>query len=375
MLKGINLTLMIGVGAPLAVPKAVIDALTSVEVTNKTDGPSVFQLQFTLSNKSPLQTLFLLAGGSVPPMMRVVIIATVGGQANVLVDGVITDQQIQPGGAGADALLTITGEDLTRVLDYFDLRGFPFAAMSPEMRVLLILAKYAFLGIVPMVIPTVLLDVPIPTDRIPVQQGKDLPYIKQLAEEAGYVFYIEPTNTPGLNTAYWGPEIKVGTPQPALNGDMDAHANIESIGFNIDTEKKVQPLVYVYSQALKITLPVPVPGVSLLNPPLGTIPPIPKKFEQLDGTARLSPMRAAMMGLARASTTGDVIEANGSLDVLRYGRILAARKLVGVRGVGAPFNGLYFVKSVKHKIKRGEYKQDFTLTRNALVSTLAQVPV
>lgn len=375
MLKGVNLTLMIGPGVPIPVSKDVIEALTSVEVTNKTDGPSLFQLKFTLNNNSPLQTIFLLAGGATPPLMRVVIIATVSGQANVLIDGVVTDHEIQPGDTGGDSMLTITGEDLTRVMDYFDLRGFPFPAMSAEMRVLLILAKYAFLGIVPLVIPTVLMDVPIPTDRIPVQQGKDLPYIKQLADEAGYVFYIEPTNTPGVNTAYWGPEIKVGVPQSALNGDMDAHANVESISFNIDTEKKVQPLVYIHSQALKTPIPVPVPGVSLLNPPLGTIPPIPKKFEQLDGTARLSPMRAAMMGLTRASNTEDVIEARGSLDVLRYGRILEARKLVGVRGVGSPFNGLYFVKSVKHKIKRGEYKQDFTMSRNALVSTLAKVPV
>ena len=374
MFKGLNLTLMIGPGAPLPVSGAVIEALSSVDVTNKTDGPSLFQLKFTLNNNSPLQTLFLLAGGGIPPLMRVVIIVTVGGRANVLVDGVITDHEFQPGGSGGDSTLTITGEDLTRVMDYFDLRGFPFPAMSAEMRVLLILAKYAFLGIVPTVIPSVLLDVPIPTDRIPLQRGKDLPYIKQLAEEAGYVFYIEPTSTPGLNTAYWGPEIKVGAPQPALNGDMDAHSNVESISFSIDTEKKVQPLVYIHNQATKIPIPIPVPGVSVLNPPLGLVPPIPKKFEQLDGTSRLSPARAAMMGLTRSSTSNDVIEARGSLDVLRYGRILESRKLVGVRGVGGPFNGLYFVKSVKHKIKRGEYKQDFTLSRNALVSTLAQVP-
>jgi hypothetical protein len=375
MLKGVNLTLMIGPVAPLPVSKSVIEALTSVEITNKTDGPSLFQLTFTLNNNSPLQTMFLLAGGSTPPLMRVVVVATVGGQANVLIDGVITDHEVQPGATGADSTLTLTGEDLTRVMDYFDLRGFPFPAMSAEMRVLLILAKYAFLGIVPMVIPTILLDVPIPTDRIPLQQGKDLPYIKALADEAGYVFYIEPTNTPGLNTAYWGPEIKIGAPQPALNGDMDAHANVESLSFSIDTEKKVQPLVYIHNQALKTPIPIPVPDVSILNPPLGAVPPIPKKFEQLDGTARLSPVRAAMMGMTSASTTGDVIEARGSLDVLRYGRILQSRKLVGVRGVGGPFNGLYFVKSVKHKIKRGEYKQDFTLSRNALISTLPQVPV
>ena len=66
--------------------------------------------------------------------------------------------------------------------------------------------------------------------------------------------------------------------------------------------------------------------------------------------------------------------ANGSLDVLRYGRVLKARKLVGVRGAGAAFDGLYYVKSVTHNIKRGEYKQSFTLSRNGLLSTFQTVP-
>ena len=43
-------------------------------------------------------------------------------------------------------------------------------------------------------------------------------------------------------------------------------------------------------------------------------------------------------------------------------------RLVGVRGVGLAYDGLYYVKSVTHSIKPGEYKQSFTLARNGLVS-------
>ena len=43
--------------------------------------------------------------------------------------------------------------------------------------------------------------------------------------------------------------------------------------------------------------------------------------------------------------------------MLRYGRVLQARRLVGVRGAGMAFDGLYYVQSVTHTIKRGEYKQ------------------
>ena len=84
--------------------------------------------------------------------------------------------------------------------------------------------------------------------------------------------------------------------------------------------------------------------------------------------AKLSFSEAIEESLAAASKSADVVTANGSLDVLRYGRVLQARKLVGVRGAGTAFDGEYYVKSVIHKIKRGEYKQDFTLSRNAIVS-------
>jgi hypothetical protein len=85
-------------------------------------------------------------------------------------------------------------------------------------------------------------------------------------------------------------------------------------------------------------------------------------------------VRAALIGLAKAAQSSDAVFASGSLDVTRYGRVLKARSLVGVRGVGTAFDGLYYVKSVTHTIKRGEYKQSFSLARNGLVSTLSKVP-
>jgi hypothetical protein len=61
--------------------------------------------------------------------------------------------------------------------------------------------------------------------------------------------------------------------------------------------------------------------------------------------------------------------------VLRYGQVLNARSLVGVRGAGTAFDGMWYVTGVTHHLKRGEYKQDFTLSRNGLVSTVSSVSV
>ena len=66
-------------------------------------------------------------------------------------------------------------------------------------------------GIVPLVDPERPARLPQPAGaRSPSRQGTDLAYINALAEKVGYVFYIDPGPLPGMNIAYWGPEIKIG---------------------------------------------------------------------------------------------------------------------------------------------------------------------
>jgi hypothetical protein len=374
LLKGINLTLMIGPAVPIPVSADVLNALESVEVTSNTQGPSVFQLKFVVNKNSPLITLFLLASGAQIPLVRVVIFVTINGSPQVLIDGVMTDHQMTPGSGTQGAMLTITGEDLTRVMDYIDFTGIPYPVMPPEARILLILAKYAVFGVIPMVIPSIMIDVPIPIDRIPIHQGTDLAYVRQLADDVGYTFFIKPGPAPGTSVAYWGPDIKVGVPQPALNLDMDAHTNVESLSFSFDSSAGTLPIVYIQEQFSKVPILIPIPDITPLNPPLGLIPPIPKQFPIVEGTAKLSPIQAILIGLAKAAKKADAVTASGSLDALLYGGVLQARGLVGVRGAGTPFDGLYYVETVTHNIKRAEYKQSFKLARNGLISTVPRVP-
>lgn len=374
MLKGIHLTLLVGPVVPVPVPKVALDALTSVTVTSSAGSPSGFQLSFTLNNRSPLHTLFLIAGGQTP-LLRVIIVVTVNGTPQVLMDGVMTNQQVTPGSQPGQSTLTITGEDLTKAMDLIDFSGIPYPAMPPEARVALIIAKYAVFGMIPLVIPSLFPDLPIPVERIPTHQGTDLGYIRQLAADVGYVFYVEPGPAPGTNTAYWGPEIKVGVPQPALNLDMDAHTNVEALSFNFNTANTTLPIVFIQNQLTKFPIPIPIPKLNPLQPPLGVIPAPITNVTLLKDTAKLSPMAAIGRGLAVASRSADAVSGNGTLNVLRYGRVLKARQLVGARGVGMAFDGLYFVKRVSSTIKQGEFKQSFELTRNGLVSITPRVPV
>jgi hypothetical protein len=374
MRKGIYITLMIGPGVPVPVPQEVLDALTSMQVVITSGGMSGFELTFMLSNRSPLHTLFLVSGGVGIPLVRVVIVVTINGTPQVLMDGVMTQHEVQPGSEPGQSTLRVMGKDLTTVMNYLPFDGIPYPAMPPAVRVLTILAKYAALGIIPLVIPSVVEDIPLPIDYIPRHQGTDLAYLELLAREAGYVFYLEPGPVPGASVAYWGPEIKVGVPQPALNVNMDAHTNVESLSFSFDKEAKELPVVFIQEPTTKAPISIPIPDITPLNPPLGLVPPLPPRITPLEYTAKLSPLRAVLHGLAYAAQHADALTGTGSLDVLRYGRVLKARQLVGVRGAGPAFDGLHYVKSVTHSMQRGVYKQRFTLSRNGLLSTVPRVP-
>ncbi|MGI8686235.1 MAG: hypothetical protein ACR2MO_14305 [Acidimicrobiales bacterium] len=375
MLRGVEVSLFIGPAVPIPAPRAAMDALTRITVTQSAAPrtPGGFELEFQLDNRSPLHTLFLLTGGSQLPIFRVVVMVTVNGTPDVLIDGVVTKQSVKPGAGTGHSLMTVTGVDLTAVLGLIDFSGIPYPGMADEIQVLLILAKYAFLGIVPVVLPTILPTVESPTTHYDTQWGNDLDYIEQKAEETGYVFHLTAGPVPGVSTAYWGPVVKVGVPQPALNLDMDAYSNVKTLSFDFDAERKVQPIVFIQNKETKLPIPIPIPDITPLKPPLGLVPPLARKIQKVPGTGGLSPVRAALLGLAKAARSDDAVKATGTIDVTRYGRVLQVRKLVGVRGAGAAFDGLYFVEKVAHTISRGSYEQSFTLTRNGLVSTVPMV--
>jgi len=368
------LSLLAGPVEAVPVPKPLIDAFVSAEVTESATERSGFQLTFTLADKSILQTFLILTANSPIPLLRVILTATFGGLPQVIVDGLIEHHEVQPDAMHGSTKLIVSGRDLCGLMDLIEFTGLPYPAMSPDLRVLLMLAKYAPFGIVPEVIPVPVTDISVPVEQIPVQQGTDLTYIEHLAAEAGYVFYLTPGPAPGMNQAYWGPQVRFGNPQTALNVNMDSWTNVESLTFRYQPQGSVLPIVFIQDSLSGVTLPIPIPPVTPFNPPLGVAVPIPQQVHQLDETAKRSPAEALMLGMAEAVKYADVVTVDGTLDVTRYGQILRARSLVGVRGAGLAFDGMHYVDKVTHSVKPGEYKQTFVLKRNALISDLPTVP-
>jgi hypothetical protein len=373
MLKGFYITLLVGPAVPAPAPQAVVDAITSVQVTND-ETRTGFQVTFAVSKNSPLTQTLLPAGFFDPIITRVILVATVAGVPTVLSDGMITRQEISPSSQPGQSTLTITGEDLSVLMDIVEMPFMRYPTSDPLAIVNLALAKYAAFGIVPLVIPPIFPDFTPVTEKIPSQTGTDLAYIRLLAQRNGYVFYVEPGPVPGANLAYWGPSIRIPLPQPALNVNLDAATNVESLSFTLDgLVKKIFILNILDPVTKKITIPIPLPNINVLHPPLGARLTPPAKVEFPEGMAKLSPTQALAHALGISISAADAITGSGSLNVLRYGRILRARQLVGVRGAGLAYDGFYYVKSVTHNLKRGEYKQSFALSRDGLISLTPKV--
>jgi hypothetical protein len=94
---GIHLTLLIGPSVPVPAPLTVLEALDSVEVTHSDAERSGFQITFKVGrSRTDLLDYALLSSPLLQPGNRVVLLVTFNAMPQVLMDGIIMDQQFSP---------------------------------------------------------------------------------------------------------------------------------------------------------------------------------------------------------------------------------------------------------------------------------------
>jgi len=365
-LLGIHLQLLLG-DVPLPAPLRVTEALQSVEVTLKDKEASGFQMVFAVGrNFVDLEDYGLMKESRLKPFTRALIQVWFGLRPRALIDGVITNQQLEPGDDPGQSKLTVTGKDLSVLLD-LEQRAASYPALSEDQRVTFILARsLARYGVIPEVSSVENQQLLTPDRQVPAQDVKttDLGYIRKLADRFGYVFHIEAREeVPTTNTAYWGPPVRQSVPQGALSVNLGPDTNVEKITFKYDEEA---PKRIAYKVGTDSRIAEGYRG----TPNLARRVPDARKLEFLeiaDGIGEAAARDAIARGKASESFLG-VTTANGTLDTLRYGRILRPRRLVDVRGAGEHFSGTYHVSEVTHKIDvaKGEWKQEFKLAREGV---------
>ena len=372
-LLGVHLATMIGPTVPVPLPGDIAGAIEQVVVQVEDEQPAGCQITFRTGKSqgtgavSDLVLRTLLRLGA-----RVVLTVTVGAIPSVLFDGYITRKEANPGQRPGESTLTISCVDQTFKMGLEE-KSAEYPAQPDALIATQIIATY---GLIPLVIPPVSFDVPLPTERVPVQQGTDLSFLRSLASQYGYVFYVVPGPLPLMNTGYWGPPIRVGVLQSALNVDMGPFTNVERLeaSSSNDTPTLVQGQVLDRQTGQK--LPVFTIGSSRI--PLGREPVVTYDLTAMRTQILRDPGVNSIQAFARAqaitdASTDSPLTATGSLNTARYGSVLQPRALVGVRGIGDDFDGNWYVKRVTHTLKKGSYLQDFSLTRGEIGALLPLV--
>lgn len=380
-MSGITLTLRIGKTPQLA-PRLLMEALQSVEVSHSDSSQSGFQLVFQVgrSGSRDRQDDPLLQSPLLTPFNRVILVIAIQARARVLMDGIITRQEFAPGGEPGRSTLTITGEDVSVMMDQSSAKQeqHPQQSEMAIVRKIISSADYAKYKLIADVQKPPADITPSRNERIPAQSGSDLAYLRELGDRFDYIFFITPGPGVGQNTAYWGPRPRGSKSQGAITANMGSFTNAEGISVQFDAQAATQVEGRIQDRRTNQIQPLRVATSD--RPPLARQSVL--QLQQRQSVRRVQTYEETGHELARAQARTQAIvnrsaetgiTVSGELDTLRYGDLLKLRELVTLRGMGNTHNGLYYVKSVTHRIRKGEYQQSFTITREGRNSTVSRV--
>jgi len=375
--QGVQIALEIGMTTPSRVPVEVSSAMESVTVNMKDNGSSTFSVQFRAERTSPLTDYQILKTGLLEPYNRVIITVTIRGQQTVLMDGIITNQELTPSQQPNQASVTITGDDITNMMDRVEI-AIQWPAMGDPIIALALIGKYALWGMRPDIHTPPSTWVSLLVENTPQQSGTDLNYLRQLAANHGFYVACWPGSPGSLtNTVYWGPPDRAGPDQQVLNVDSGPYTNVEQISFTHDGMTAHYVYGAVVEELFGYAIPLPVVTfMSTRTPALAKTPTLSMSHLQYKLMPHAGANYLKAWAAAQSETdqsTDNVVTASGTLDALRYGAVLRAPGRVAVRGAGDTYNGRYYVASVTHTLKVGSYKQSFQLSREGIGSTISRV--
>jgi hypothetical protein len=253
---------------------------------------------------------------------------------------------------GVDALYLLQKQDKCRV----------WREKSYEQIAVDVIKKYSGLTAVPSSAP----DPGAAPEDLPAvtQRGTDFRLLRELARRLGFEFFAD------NKAIHFHPPELDGTPQKLIAAMFGDETNCDSLRV---LEDGTLPTAVRMSCVNPFTgeIETPVEATASDLTPLGTtdlkdlqgsgVPATDLVLRRLGAQPRRM-LTALTLGAMRRHNWW--VTATGTLNGLRYGKVLRAQRTVTIKGFGSIHNGVYYVRKVKHRLGPRSYSMEFEAVRN-----------
>lgn len=197
------------------------------------------------------------------------------------------------------------------------------------------------------------------------QRSPDLRFLRELARRKGYEFYVQGAD------AHFHPPVLTGTPQKLVTVNFGEETNCDRLEVEVDgtrpteaTITRLDPVTGETQTATASATDLDPMGASDPGEMRGYGVPPTRVVARRQTALSEAQMAEYVQGLLRRH--GWWVRARGTLNGLRYGRVLRSKRTVTIKGLGQTYNGVYYVRSVTHRLTPRTYQMDFVATRNRL---------
>jgi hypothetical protein len=354
--------------APLPAP--LLRALEGIDAECSVDAASILRLRFRLARNRigdwdpPIADIFR------PNLPLSVAVGAGLPIPEVVMNGFVREVRQQGGGAQQGTVAEVVALDASATLMTLVEQPRPHPNLDPATIAATILARYA-------IRPAPLPVAPTRTtlDTTTIQRGTDARLLRQMARALAYEFYLQPDPITGLDVGHFHPPLTAVPPQGVLSVDFGAASNLFDFQVGYDMGAPVAAVSVGVDP--RSGAPVPAPAMASLQPPEGLEPTLaramPPPIRRPTARDAANPAELLRQNQAIVDRASRAITGGGSVDALKYGRMLRPGLPVLIRGAGRAHSGSWYVTTVSHGISTGAWTQSFRATRNALGLTGAEV--
>jgi uncharacterized protein len=198
------------------------------------------------------------------------------------------------------------------------------------------------------------------------QRATDHAFLRELARRKGYEFFVQG------GTGLFRPPPLDGTPQKLIAVNFGEETNCTQFRVEADgtaptvaTAMFIDPMTGAVEDSRKERSDLRPLGTDTLDAMRGAVG-VPQTVHVCKRLGCVNKAAADDYTLGLLRRSGWWVTASGRLNGLRYGRVLRSRKLVTIKGGGPTYNGMYYVRRVKHELTMRTYEMDFEAVRNAV---------